>query len=75
MKIIYDDVHDLLYIRFDEKEQKTINKRIDDDIVIDIGKGNRIVGVEILNASKRLNLQKLLPTVYEVHTEKLKIKS
>ncbi|HHV80756.1 MAG TPA: DUF2283 domain-containing protein [bacterium] len=68
MKIYYDDKKDLLYIRFDEKNQQIINKRVTEDIVLDIGEEDKIVGMEILGASKLLNLRELLPVSYELET-------
>ncbi len=46
-----------------------INKRLSEDIVLDVGEGDRIVGIEILDASKRLNLERLLPVKYEIPIE------
>ena len=53
MQIVYDAKTDLLYLRLDDQKQDVINKRISEDIVLDLGKGDRIVGIEILDASKR----------------------
>lgn len=66
MQIQYNDSSDLLYIRLDDRKQEVINKRLSDDIVLDIGEGDRIVGIEILDASKHLSLDKLLPVKYEI---------
>jgi len=66
MQILYDAKTDLLYLRLDDQKQDVINKRISEGIVLDIGKGDRIVGIEILEASKHLSLEKLLPVKYEV---------
>jgi uncharacterized protein YuzE len=66
MQILYDAKTDLLYLRLDDQKQEVINKRISEDIILDIGKGDRIVGIEILEASKHLSLEKLLPVKYEV---------
>jgi len=66
MQIQYNDSTDLLYIRLDDRKQEIINKRLSDDIVLDMGKDDRIVGIEILDASKHLNLDKLLPVKYEI---------
>ena len=66
MKLFYDDKTDLLYIRLDNRKQKLINKKITDEIVLDLGKDNKVVGIEILDASKRINLESLLPVQYEV---------
>lgn len=69
MQIVYDVKADLLYIRLDEKPQTVINRRLSDDVVLDIGNGEKIVGIEILDASKRLNLSELLPVKYKVSPE------
>jgi uncharacterized protein YuzE len=66
MNIIYNDKTDLLYIRLDDRKQNVVNKRISDDIVLDIGEDNRIVGIEIIDASKHVTLDRLLPIKYEV---------
>ena len=66
MQILYDVKTDLLYFRLDDRKQQVINKRISEDIVLDIGEDSRIVGIEILDASRHLNLEKLLPVGYEV---------
>ena len=65
MKITYDDKSDLLYIRLDESKQDVVNKRVTDDIVLDIGAGERIVGIEILDASSHVDLDKILPIQHE----------
>ncbi|HLF87019.1 MAG: DUF2283 domain-containing protein [Nitrospirota bacterium] len=66
MNIIYNDKTDLLYIRFDDRKQDVINRRVSEDIVLDIGENDRIVGIEILDASRHLTLDRLLPVKYEV---------
>ena len=69
MNITYNDKMDLLYIRFDDKTQDIVNKRISEDIVLDMGENDRIVGIEIMDASKHLSLEKLLPIKYGVPKE------
>ncbi len=64
MQVLYDDRQDLLYLRLDERTQEVMNRRLSDDVVLDIGEGERIVGIEILDASERLNLSQLLPIEY-----------
>ena len=66
MKILYNDKTDLLYIRLDDKTQEIINRRVSKYIVLDIGEGDKIVGIEILDASRHVSLEKLLPVKYEV---------
>jgi len=66
MRIEYQDKVDLLYIRLDEGPTEVVNKRVSEDIVLDIGSGDRIVGIEILNASERLDVERLLSGVCTV---------
>ncbi len=66
MKVTYNDKTDLLYLRLDEKKQDVINKRASEDVVLDMGEGDRIVGIEIIDASKHVNLAELLPIKYTV---------
>jgi uncharacterized protein YuzE len=65
MNILYNDKTDLLYIRLDDKKQEIINRKVSEDIVLDIGEYDKIVGIEILDASKRVSLEKLMPINYE----------
>jgi uncharacterized protein YuzE len=66
MNIVYNDKTDLLYIRLDDRKQATINKRVSDDIVLDVGENDKIIGIEILDASRHVSLEKILPVKYEV---------
>ncbi len=66
MNVLYNDRTDLLYIRLDDTKQDIVNRRVSEDIVLDIGEGERIVGIEIFDASKHVTLERLLPVKYEV---------
>lgn len=66
MEILYNSKTDLLYFRLDDQKQQVINRRISEDIVLDVGEDDRIVGIEIIDASKHLNLERLLPVKYGV---------
>ncbi len=66
MNVSYNDKADLLYIRLDDRKQEIVNRRVSEDVVLDIGEEDRIVGIEILDASKHVALEKLLPVEYEV---------
>lgn len=66
MQVLYNAKTDLLYIRLDDRKQEVVNRQLSEDIVLDIGEDDRIVGIEILDASKHLNLERLLPVQYEV---------
>lgn len=69
MQILYNSQTDLLYIRLDDESQPVINRRVADDVVLDIGTGDRIVGIEIVDASRRINLRQLLPVECRVSPE------
>ena len=66
MKVSYDDKSDLLYLRFEDRKQEVENRRVSEDIVLDIGVGGKIVGIEILDASAHVNLKDVLPIQYEL---------
>ena len=61
MQILYNDQTDLLYLRFDDRKQEVINKVATEDVVLDLGDDDKIVGIEILDASRHVNLPALLP--------------
>jgi uncharacterized protein YuzE len=65
MQITYDSKFDLLYLRLEPAKQKVTNIQVTEDIVFDIGEGDKIVGIEILDASKHVNLKSLLPVEYQ----------
>ena len=52
--------------RLDDKQQKVINKQATEDIVLDINKDDKIIGIEILNVSRRINLENLFPLKYKI---------
>jgi uncharacterized protein YuzE len=66
MHVQYNDRTDLLYIRLDDRKQEVINRRVSEDVVLDIGEGDRIIGIEVLDASRHVTLDRLLPVSYEV---------
>lgn len=60
VSLSYDPVKDLLYLRLDERIQPVTNRRVAPDIILDIGADDRLVGIEILDAATRVNLDGLL---------------
>ncbi|MCX6153808.1 MAG: DUF2283 domain-containing protein [Candidatus Kapabacteria bacterium] len=72
MKIEYDDKFDLLYLKFDDSSQELINQRVSENIVLDIGTDNKIVGIEILDARESLNLNSILPINYSIITKEMR---
>ena len=64
MTIQYDSKTDLLYLRIGTGQQEVINKRVTEDIVLDMGSDDKIVGIEIMDASKHVDLDMLMPVEY-----------
>ena len=55
MKVYYDPKHDVMYIEFSEK--KVVDTvEVEEGILIDYGENREIVGIEIIDASQRLNV-------------------
>ena len=65
MTVTYHEKADLLYIRLDEKPQEVLCREITEDIIVEVGTEDRLVGIEILDASRKLDLSKLLPVRVE----------
>ena len=65
MTIHYDSKTDLLYLRIATGQQEIVNKRITENIVLDMGNDDKIVGIEIMDASKHVDLDKLMPVEYQ----------
>lgn len=64
MKIAYDREVEALYICF--KETTVTTKHLDDGIALDYDEENRLAGIEILDAMKRLdNPETLKQVVFE----------
>jgi len=65
MTIQYDSKTDLLYLMIEPTNKgEVINKRVSDEMVLDIGENDKIIGIEIMDASKHVNLEKLMPVEY-----------
>ena len=58
MEISLDWKADALYIKFQEGKFAK-NKRIDDDMMIDLDARGRLLGIEILNVSKKVPVKDL----------------
>ncbi|MGE3421202.1 MAG: DUF2283 domain-containing protein [Dehalococcoidia bacterium] len=61
MRLTYDAPNDLLYIAFDDSSSAVRNEDAADGVVLDITEDGHIAGIEIIDASKVLDLRKLLP--------------
>ena len=58
MEISYNKEADAMYIEF-RKGEFAKNKKVDDFTIIDIDKNNNILGIELLDASKRIPKESL----------------
>jgi len=61
MKTTYDKKADAMYIYFQEIKPKGVKQTIglNDDFIIDFDENKKILGIEILNASKYLEKKEL----------------
>lgn len=63
MKIKYDPEADAAYFSFKKGDVQVTTIRITDDIAIDLGPGEEIVGIEVLSAAENLGFVKSSPKV------------
>lgn len=67
MKVYYDDEVDALYIQFEESKPDGVIE-ISEGINLDTTTEDKVVGIEILNASLKINLDTILS--YSLSLEK-----
>ncbi len=65
MKISYDSEIDALYIRLIEGKHECRTVRLNEEIALNIGKGEKLVGIEILDAREVLGDGKLPSVMLE----------
>jgi uncharacterized protein YuzE len=58
MKVTYDPRADALYIQFREGKFAR-NQEVAEGVILDIGEGEALLGIEILEASSRFSLEDL----------------
>jgi len=63
MKIKYDPEVDAAYISFKKGPTQVTTVRVTEDLAIDFGPNEEIVGIEILDASEHLDLTKEGPVI------------
>ena len=69
MKVTYDPSVDAAYIQITSSRGGVETTLVDDHVAVDIDSERRVVGVEILDASSRLNLDDLKSLDFEVFEE------
>jgi uncharacterized protein YuzE len=65
MKISYDPEIDALYIRLIEGKHECRTVRLNEEIALNIGAGEKLVGIEILDAKEVLGKGQLPPLTIE----------
>lgn len=65
MQITYDIKADALYIKFQEGKFLR-NKEVEEGVVLDIGEGGLLLGIEILEASSRFSMQDICKIAIEM---------
>jgi len=70
MKIKYDPQVDAAYISFKKGPIEVTTLRLTEDIAIDLGPNEEIVGIEILDASEHFDFKKEKP---EIKLENIKV--
>jgi uncharacterized protein YuzE len=65
MDIRYDQVSDALYIRLKENKYSESDE-INSNIILDFDKDKNVIGIEILDASKYLDMDELSSVRFEV---------
>ncbi len=65
MKITYDPKVDALYIKFLEGKFECRNVHLTDDVTLNLGPNNELVGIEVLDAKEALGKGQLPQIVME----------
>ena len=65
MEISYDTKADAIYIKFCEGEFVK-NKEVEEGIILDMGEENKLLGIEILEASSRFSLKDISKVSMEI---------
>lgn len=63
MKIKYDPEVDAVYISFEKGPTEVTTIRLSEDIALDLGPKEEIVGIEILDASEHFDFKKENPKI------------
>jgi uncharacterized protein YuzE len=78
MKVYYDDEVDALYLKLGNKRPEGVIE-ISEGVNLDTTSEGKIVGIEILNASKKMNINTILSYTLEMdkklHVKELRNKS
>ena len=70
MKVTYDPEADAAYISFKKGPVQVTTIRITEDVAVDLGPHEEIVGIEVLDASEHLGFSRDRP---EIEVENLRV--
>jgi uncharacterized protein YuzE len=70
MKVTYDPEVDAAYISFKKGPVEVTTIRITEDVAVDLGPHEEIVGIEVLDASEHLGFSRQQP---EIEVENLRV--
>jgi len=59
MKLTYDPRHNIAYIRFHEKIAEVETIKVSDEMNVDLAPDGTVYGIELLNAYKQLQADKI----------------
>ena len=63
MKVTYDPEVDAAYISFKKGPVQVTTIRVTEDVAVDLGPGEEIAGIEVLNASEHLGFSRERPEI------------
>lgn len=63
MKITYNKKVDAAYIRLIDGPVECVSHELSEDVILNLGPNQELVGIEILGASKVLKLNRKTPTI------------
>lgn len=64
MKLEYDKDVDAAYIYIEESRKVSSTTKVTDDIMLDFDNKGRVIGIEVLNASKHLTKKTMLEATH-----------
>jgi len=70
VKVTYDPKVDAAYISFKKGPVQVTTIRLTEDVAVDLGPGEEIVGIEVLDASEHLGFSRERP---ELEVENIKV--
>lgn len=67
MKVTYDPASDVMYIYFSDKKKSTRTEEVSGDLIVDY-LGKELIGIEVLDASKKLSKKDIDSVTFSIPT-------